>query len=578
VLQQIGAQGSVSTAAALKAFGLSVASLPNAPVATGLESTLADGTIGVDWTIAHWNSLTKAQRTAVTALLVTPAKGAPAAISGASPPPDLSYLVAAQHARDEIAGSIGRDTGQDIRVVLNSASRAKSSVLAYTVSFDRSWGIAGPAAHCVIYLNPILYRQHRPGLLASVLDHQVFHCFQADDFASVSDYAAAPTWLMQGSAQWVGDSLDPLTDPWWGPYLTDIATPLFQRTFDAVGFFAHMAESGTDPWKYLDAMFSTGSSTAAYSYGADAEFSDTWASSLANQPFGAGWQTSGPGMIDAFYRPSISVVDNGSTVTRTVAPYTNAVVPIDVVADVIDISVSNSLGRLHAADGSEFDGSTLDQAQFCVTTACGGCPNLASLPRLPSGPTWLAVTGDVAGATFTVSGVAATCTACPVGTWVTTSYASSPPKPAADLPVLSGGSGISLTISPEGKMEVDYNGMDPLTVTGPGSGGLVPVQTAVFSGSQSAILSLSSFTQRSGVFVAPTQRIRLEYYYSDALPSVTVNPFGTSGPVDWSCSGSTMTFDVPTGPGSRWSLVRQVVSPESAAQNATEGLSQPGGR
>jgi hypothetical protein len=546
LLGEVGKNGSVSPAMAVEAFGLAVAPLPGAPADAGTNTPVADGTLAVQWAVGKWPDLTASQRLAVQDLL------APGQLIA-----DPTLTALAQRARSQIAASMGRDTDEQIEVVVNPGQLEKAQSLAYTAIFDDNWAFSGKPSHCVVHVNPSLL-VGRQTEVESAIDHQVFHCFEADEFPTVSAYAHAPAWLLDGASEWAGDVLDPVADPWYGPYLTGVSTPLFQRTYDAVGFFAHMADTGMSPWTRVDPMLRAGSSEAAYLLGVNRDSQASWASSLARQPFGSGWQTSGPGVPpDLSYHPAIAVVRNGSNVSGQVAPYSNALVAVDIAADVVDVTVSGPYGRLHAPDGSEHDGTVLNRAEFCITSACSSCPNLASLARLPTGPAWLAVTGDVTGARYSISGSKAVCTACPVGDWTATSYSYVPPPASAGTTgvpseALSGGSGIAVHISPAGFMAIDYAGAGALSVGGGGTG--------VFAGQQSGLFPVPGVNDKTGTFPVPAGRVTLSLHLDSSTPrnsaAMPVDPFGGSAPVTWACSGSGMTF-AGAGPATvRWSLSR----------------------
>jgi hypothetical protein len=530
----VGKDGSITTAMAVQAFGLAVSPLPGEVVPSATGGRLEDGTVAVQWAVAELATMSPPQRQAVQRML---APGGPA-------PGTLTTL--AQRARSQIAASMGRDTGQDIEVVLSQGAGS----LAYAGIFDNNWSFSGRPAQCIIYVNPLLLGDS-PTEIESVVDHEVFHCFEADDFATVLAYVRTPAWLIDGASQWAGDELDPINDPWYAPYLTEIGTPLFQRTYDAVGFFAHMTETGTNPWTRIDAMLKAGGSPAAFHVGANRAFQDSWASSLARQPFGSGWQTSGPGIPKVSYHPPIGVVRDGSVVSGEVAPYTNALAAVDVAADVVNVTVANSQGRLHSPDGSEHDGTVLEHAEFCVTSACSACPDLASLARLPTGPAWLAVTGDDTGTRYTISGMKAECGACPIGEWTSTSYSDTGPSPSGSSasPGLSGGAGAAVNISPAGSITIDYTGAGPLSISGGGTG--------VLTGRQSGPFPVPRLAAKTGTFPAPTGSVSLRVRSGSNLDSSPgFHPFGGTGPVTWTCSGGSMTF-TGSGPATvRWTLAR----------------------
>jgi hypothetical protein len=406
VLGQVQPDGTVSLATALAAFTLAVGPLPGVATPTGTAGQITDGTVGVRWVVAHWNELTPAQQAAVTTDLVAPAKGQ--AVGGSqggveldryvtdqgSPhllgvPSSSGYLATAQHFRTLIAADLGRNTPQDLKVVVNNTQQQGAEALAYTVSFDSGYGFTGKPAHCVIYINPLLYNDTNRSLVASSVAHEVFHCFQADDYPSMTAYGAAPSWLIEGQAEWVGETLEPTPDGSWNKYLTALSTVLFSRSYDAIGFYAHMAESGINPWSRLDAMLKASGNAAAYAIAVNDTFRTNWASSLARRPsLGTGWDTTGPGITSATYTPTPTTLGNGSTVGKKVAPYTNAVVETNVAADAVSVTVTGNYARLHAADGTEYDAAELHDAKFCVTN-CEQNSCVSALKRLPPGrPGW----------------------------------------------------------------------------------------------------------------------------------------------------------------------------------------------
>jgi len=121
--------------------------------------------------------------------------------------------------------------------------------------------------------------------------------FEAMDFPTVAAFGASPAWLGEGAAEWVGETLEPSSDGFWGDYLTLPAVPLFSRAYSAIGFFALITSSGENTWH----------SPRSHAQGPEAaprptcsrqnrQLKEDWPSSLARQPaFGAGWDASGPG-------------------------------------------------------------------------------------------------------------------------------------------------------------------------------------------------------------------------------------------------------------------------------------------
>jgi len=574
VLSQIRPDGTVPLAAALEAFTLTVGPLPGVTPPPGPTGTIADATIAVRSVIGHWDALTPAQQAAVRGDLVAadqqaqPAAprptasgrpdpaGPPSARSAApvelvayrpaapavllSVPSAGPYLAVAAHARSLIAAAMGRDTPQTISVVINATQQGDPSWGAYTDSYDSGWGYSGQAAHCVIHINPLLYHFSDPNIvtasavLTGSIAHEVFHCFQADDYPSPAASGRAPAWLIEGQAEWVGETIAPETaeSPYsWNPYLTKIDTALFARAYDAMGFYAHLAESGVDPWGHFDNMLKAPDNAAAYASAVNDTFRHDWASSLARQPaFGEGWDTTGPAIPSTAYQPTVSELSNTTVLHATVAPYTNGIAEFNATADIVSIDVTNLYGRLHAS--TDYNGADLTSAQFCIKQ-CAACPNLASLPRLAEGPMWLAVTGDAGGASYTITGAAATCAPAPcmVGDWVSTimtvTYSGGQQ---------SGGAGHQLHISADGSLTAVYTGMRPI-------GSLQPTGTA--TGKVALPTDPTADTGRwvvTGVNSAGVSESVNTPNGSRVVPGAHFVADTSSG--TWTCKGDTMTVAV----------------------------------
>ena len=152
---------------------------------------------------------------------------------------------------------------------------------------------SGEANHCSIYVNPSGQRLAGQDWL-NVLAHETFHCFQAMMMPSgaLNAYRIDGKWLIEGQAEWVAaqpNIAGPRSDEpvWWRNYLTRPELPLFSHTYDAIGFYAHLAESGVNPWTVFAAMLQAPNNVAAYHAAADGggnRFLDSWASGYFRDP------------------------------------------------------------------------------------------------------------------------------------------------------------------------------------------------------------------------------------------------------------------------------------------------------
>ena len=454
--------------------------------------------------------------------------------SAGAVPPSGPYLAQAEHYSREIAARIGHSLSLSLSVVVNAKDIkvGGKDVLAYADADNNSGGDGtGVATRCVIHLNPIDYNQKNTADFDETLAHEVFHCFEAMDYPSLVAFGNAPKWLVEGAAEWVGETLEPSTDGFWDAYLTAPEIPLFARNYSAIGFYALMTSSGEDTWNLLDPMLKATSNSAAYSLAANGKLREDWASSLARQPnFGDGWDATGPGIPDARFNPTTTIVKNGTSLSASVKPYTNGLIKFTSSADVVTITATSPYSRLHEADGKNIDG-LMGSTQYCANQ-CNKCVEMTTLPRLDPGTAWLAETGDISGASYSVTGGPAMCDrACMVGNWKIVNQSLSPNTHGE-----SGGAGTTWDISPQGTLNINYTGSAPVetdqgafTVTGGGVETVkLPTDAAATSGPWSAtIVSEQTFAdgQRQGANIGAVST-------------------GT-----WSCRGDTMTVTATLGSG-----------------------------
>jgi hypothetical protein len=252
--------------------------------------------------------------------------------------------------------------------------------------------------------------------LRSILAHETYHCFQDEWIGSYTTWKAMPSWVMEGSARWVGEVLHPTKkqgfEANWEDYFQHPERSLFHRKFDAIGFFGHLQDvAGAGAvWERLRPMVvaaAKGGSSAAYLAALGnhkAPFVNSWASSYFREPaFGPAWDALGPGGMSPV-APLIKqwTFSNGSSADLTAAPYTVADARFNSLADVLTITAT---GSVRIATG-KFDHMVTDSVSICTSRKTCTCPGdaapdtdlvlvkdttAASLPRI-------AVTGDVTGA------------------------------------------------------------------------------------------------------------------------------------------------------------------------------------
>ena len=112
--------------------------------------------------------------------------------------------------------------------------------------------------------------------------HEVFHCFQGD----ITGWKTLPAWIREGLADWAALSVDPVAYFHGGgnlkAYITTPHTPLFQRSYDAAGFWGHAEDVVPNLWASIPAILNVGSDAGAFhSAGGDADaFLTSWGSSV----------------------------------------------------------------------------------------------------------------------------------------------------------------------------------------------------------------------------------------------------------------------------------------------------------
>jgi len=160
--------------------------------------------------------------------------------------------------------------------------------------------------------------------------------------------------------------------------------PLFARTYEAIGFFAHLAETGTDPWSVFPAMFAADGSPAEFDVsGANGDaFMTTWASGFFRDPSrGAGWDTDGPGITDDATTPIDVAVANGDNKAFSAVAYATSEDQLAITAEVLIVQATG-FARLN---DKSIDIPKLTSSVFCTKSGgCGTCPDGSELPDNPA--------------------------------------------------------------------------------------------------------------------------------------------------------------------------------------------------
>ena len=417
---QIRPDGTVSKETALEAFALAIAPLPGVTPPSGAAPTPTerlDGTFAIDWIRPYLDDLTPAQKAVVDAA-IAPDPNAPihpptssldrfpVVLADATSTKAYESLIGS--AIPVIATKLGRTLHLGWSVTLNTTQEESASTFAVTYA---TWFPLRGYSACSIHVNPLLANSTDAPVVSATMAHEIFHCFQYDWFDQHGGFKQLPEWIIEGQAEWVGEMVGGPSNAgkdWWGTYLTQPATPLWQRTYEAVGFYQHLAEEGIDPWTHIDAMLSQNTNVDAYqAAGASADvFLDTWASGLfRDQTLGDEWNAKGPWTLNAHAPPEQLTVASGETKDVATSVVVNKDIRVTSTADVVEVQMKGHV-RIHTHPPSE-ETSTTDR-WLCTKEGGCDCPpgeHFAG-PKLESVASTfeLGLTGSLNGANGTVAG------------------------------------------------------------------------------------------------------------------------------------------------------------------------------
>lgn len=377
-IDAIDDNGQFSLEAALNLFATAYGPLPGVHIEQDTSGAIFDRTIAIRAVLAHRDELTPEQQAAVEAYLEPPedaelivvppvSESRNAAIVGAvSDEQKQAILLAATEHRGTIAQQLGRDFVGDLNIhFIESAGPGNPYTGGGSGADAHSDWPGGVFGDCEIRI--FGGTSANPSYLHAVLAHEIFHCFQMDGYRAMGAFATAPAWVVEGQASWVGAALaTDYTAPEWSSYLTVPTDALTRRAYDAIGFYAHLEETGTDPWTVFPEMWAAGSNNIVIFEQANANtdvFLDSWASSVMREPSRSrAWDTTGPGITEDSFAPPWFSVGDGTRVDLNAAFFTNNIRMLQVTTDLLHVSVDGH-GRLN---DRAIDTTDLGDVWFCV--------------------------------------------------------------------------------------------------------------------------------------------------------------------------------------------------------------------
>jgi hypothetical protein len=321
LLARVAARGGRADAAtAVQAFSLAVAPLPGVRAPKGPKGSIPEGTLAISWVLANYGRLTPGVRQAFDKAVrrAFGLSGHPAA-AGAK----LDAIEA------QAVAFVGQKAGVDLTLPVSIVRGYPSSgrgAAALGVDAAGKYRSSQPAARCVISV--------RGNASRTLIAHEVFHCLQvqlAGRTDALPSLDSDRAWLGEGSASYAGclfsrDGAAPYKRAYAG-YLEQPTTPLGARTYDAVGFFAHLDQIGAGGLSTVKNAIGAPSLAAAYPALVNEGGTDifgSWASSLYRLPaLGAAWNVSGACAPAASHAavPTPIVVSGKAPITLAAAAY-----------------------------------------------------------------------------------------------------------------------------------------------------------------------------------------------------------------------------------------------------------------
>lgn len=300
----------------------------------------------------------------------------------------------------------------------------KGDDYASTAIYDARDGGTGPITRCWIEINPKRLPSAPSGTIVNTVAHELFHCFQGVLLGLPAAHQRPwHDWVVEGQAEWAAAAVagpDPKDDPiWWRNYLNtwDVALADIpnRQGYKEIGFYAHLQESGIDPWNVIAPMLKARSDAAAFHAavygngdGAAQSFLDSWASGFfRDHKRGKAWDFTGPGIPpNAPRAPTALTVSNGQTVDRSAAAYAQGVYALVSQADLVTVTPTS--GHVRLSD-RKLDLVLKQPATFCLKSGGCECPAGTTytgprFTKLNGKKTGLGLTGGETGASVTLVG------------------------------------------------------------------------------------------------------------------------------------------------------------------------------
>ena len=431
----IGGNGQISLGTALAAFDETIAELPGVEARKGEVGRLEDPTFVVRRIASSLEKLTREQRRVFTAATtpsadasIIPMTDVPAARAQASVRPrptrrclpPTSVIAEEQLARSALGDAKeslirhGWPVPRPVKLCfLTDQGGERKDILAFVTADDIP---PGTSPTCNMFVT-----RHGRGLpddeMQFVYAHELVHCSQNALFASWAEARRAPSWVIEGGADWLATKVreehaDANGNPviHWPEWFDEPGRDLFTREYDALGFWAMVDQAAQDGWDRLRAATvaaGNGGSGAAYSTtlaGLPDIFHARWGPGYQMDPaLGLAWFYANPTIPPL--KPPQARIANGTVRTFSIAKHSGIAARLQINADVVTFNTDRGTRGLLNFDGTE---RALGKGAFCARP--GGCrcatntdlqlPRIGSTAFLGFGDAYTARAVSVAGHTM----------------------------------------------------------------------------------------------------------------------------------------------------------------------------------
>jgi hypothetical protein len=412
VADQVRPDGSVSEQTALEAFVLAYGPLPGVHPPAGPPARIPSDDVAGDWITPFLSRLPARQRRLVEQRLgiTTSASGAHVSfcLLLCYGDPTFKPDAALQAIVDAYVNDYAPQLGQLKLTVVAGTSQQESSFLADAAPLLSSLGRQGhaPQVPAICRIRMLPGGQARDSADQHwILAHELFHCYEFSILGARVWHGLPKDWVTEGMATWAAFAIDPVpnyADGFIRQYIVQPHTPLFERSYDAVGFWDHLQDVDGALWSAIPGILNAGGNVAEFdASGANSTaFLEGWGSSVmravpGNDPNWNMILPFGPPVIPAFgaLNPGgLGVLPGQGAVSAPAYGTSQYLIRSNPHEPIMNVAIDGS-ARL-SYDKNYTD---LSDAWFCTIAACACPPGTTGSipPTRPLEPnSLLGLTGD----------------------------------------------------------------------------------------------------------------------------------------------------------------------------------------